>query len=178
MKTLVSLLSILIIIIISSTLFSQAGDEIEQKDYYNPRDEYLLGIGPIIGGISGGVGFELDYNLNPKVGIQAGVGSGYYFESIFLTSRYYLLPSKLSPFFSMGYALWRANNGIENLNNIKSIEKLDLGDGDFVNLIPLSLGIQYMSEGGIAAYVTFDYILSPGTTSGIPYGSAGFLWYF
>lgn len=178
MKKLVSLLSVLIITVISPSLLSQAEDEVEQSGYYNPREEYLLGIGPVIGGISGGVGFDLDYNLNPKIGLQAGVGSGYYFESIFLTSRYYLLLSKLSPFIAMGYALWRANSGIEKLNNIKSIKNLNLENGDFAHLIPLSIGLQYMSDGGIAAYVTFDYILSPGTTSGIPYGSAGIAWYF
>lgn len=153
-------------------------DEIEENVSYNPRDEYLLGIGPVIGGISGGIGFEIDYNISHKMGFQTGVGSGYYFESFFITSRYYLLPTKLSPFASIGYSLWRAYSGIEQLNNIQSIKNLNLTQGDFAHLIPLSVGLHYISESGLAAFISFDYILSPRTTSGIPYGSAGFIWYF
>jgi hypothetical protein len=132
----------------------------------------------MIGGIAGGIGFALDYNFSSRISTQLGVGSGYYFESFFLTSRYYLLRTQLAPFIALGYATWRAGSGIEKLDNLNSIKKLKLQNGDFAHLIPLSFGVQYITDSGLAAFVTFDYILSPTTSSGIPYGSAGFVWYF
>jgi hypothetical protein len=156
---------------------SETGEELGEVKY-NPREEYLLGVGPIIGGSIGGIGFALDCNLSKKFSIQAGVGTGYYFESLFLTSRYYFFQTKLAPFFALGYATWRANSGIDKLNNINNIKKLNLSNGDFAHLLPLSIGLQYISESGLAAFITFDYILSPATTSSLPYGSAGFVWYF
>lgn len=171
----------LLLLFSTGTIFAQVPDnsEIDTTQTYNPRGEYLLGVGPIVGGSAGGVGIVLDYNLFPNIGIQTGVGSGYYFESYFLSSRYYLLPGKISPFLSMGYAAWRGGNGVnQHFNNLYGSKKLGLQQGKFTHLMPLSIGIQFMSETGLATFITIDYIFSPAKFSGVLFGSTGFGWYF
>jgi len=159
----------------------EAESNIHPSQLYNPREEYILGIGTILGGSAGGLGIQADYHLLPRFGIQLGVGSGYYFESLFISARHYFLESTISPYMSLGYAAWRGHSDVEKLvPHFSGAKKLGLIDEkeSTIHLLPLAFGVQFVSKNGIAVFTEFTYILSLTTFSGVPYGALGFQWYF
>ncbi|HLB59341.1 MAG TPA: hypothetical protein VJL87_04590 [Bdellovibrionota bacterium] len=152
---------------------------------YNPREEFLFGIGTILGGAAGGMGIQADYHFLPRLGVQGGVGSGYYFGSLFLSGRYYFFPSKFSPYAAAGFALWKPYEDTQkNLSHLFDFKKLGIVEENgamslnSVRLLPLSVGVQYLSLSGLAGFVEFSYILSLTTIKGIPYGGIGLQWFF
>jgi len=183
-------LTCLILILLFSP-FADAGrlpgaaeSNVSPGSLYNPREEFLLGVGPAIGGLAGGVGIQTDVHILPRFGVQLGVGSALYLESIYLTARHYFWERGLSPYVGLGYASWRTSTPEKIEKHLNPFAKLGLktkqgvDDPTSVHLLPLIAGVQYISNSGLAAFAEFEYIFSITSTKGLPYGGIGIQWFF
>ena len=150
----------------------------------NTRDEYAFGMGTIVGGPGGILSLQADFPFLQKFSAHLGTGSGLYFDSYYLTARAYLREHKFSPYAGLGIARWQGVHSPENLaKNLHFTQTLGLvkesGQAAYSSLhvLPLAIGLHFLSEAGLSMFVEFEYLLSLRNIKATPYGAIGFLWY-
>lgn len=65
-----------------------------------------IGIAGMVGGGLGGAGFGLSYRPFSSLEIKGNIGSGFFFRSKGLETRYYISSAKWSPYLALGYHQW------------------------------------------------------------------------
>ena len=139
----------------------------------------------MVGGPFGVMGLIADMNWDSLVNAEVGVGSGIYYDSYSLHGRYLILDNALTPYVGGGFAYWDSSaDGHKIAQNSDSAVKLGLVKSDGTNLkggivlLPISLGLHYLSQNGLSLFADFEFITSLASFSAVPYGALGFQWYF
>ncbi|MBI2646278.1 MAG: hypothetical protein HYW85_04510 [Deltaproteobacteria bacterium] len=184
------LLFLTFLLLLQPSSFSYAAKGDEDASYsqvsYNPRDDYRFGVGSVVGGPFGVIGIVGDMNWYSTINAEIGVGTGIYYDSYVLQGRYLILDHPFTPYAGAGLAYWSSNqsNGPKTAQNSSSAVKLGLVKQDGSNLksgiliLPVSLGIHYISDLGLSLYAEVDFLVSTANANGTPYGALGFQWYF
>jgi len=178
----------LLLIVLLPSFFSYAAEE-EDVSYtqmsYNPRDDYRFGVGSVVGGPFGVIGLVGDMNWYSTLNAEIGVGTGIYYDSYVLQGRYLILDHPFTPYVGSGLAYWSSTqSGSKTAQNSTSAVKLGLvrQDGSHLKggilVLPLSLGIHYISDLGLSLYAEVNFLVSTANANGTPYGALGFQWYF
>ena len=182
--------TLLLLTFLLPSSFSYAAKDEEDASYtqlsYNPRDDYRFGVGSVVGGPFGVIGLVADMNWYSTINAEIGVGTGIYYDSYFLQRPYFILDHPFTPYVGTGLAYWNSNqsNGSKTAQNSASAVKLGLVRQDGSNLkggiviLPLSLGIHYLSDLGLSLYAEVNFLVSTANANGSPYGALGFQWYF
>jgi len=169
----------LVILIAYTNIF--ASDTIS----FNPRDDYQFGVGTAVGGPYGVVGITSGLNWYSTFNFELGAGSGIYFDTYNVHARYLAMDNALSPYVGGGFAYWDSVSDAKKMAE-QSTQAVDLGlvnsDGSSqkngILILPLSVGLSYISELGLSLYLDFEFMVSTANFKGIPYGTLGFQWYF
>ncbi len=186
-KTFIYTLLLLTFLIPSSV--SYAAKEEDDASYtqvsYNPRDDYRFGVGSVVGGPFGVIGVVGDMNWYSTINAEIGVGTGIYYDSYVLQGRYLILDHPFTPYAGVGLAYWDTNqDGPKTAKNSDAAVKLGLVKQDGsdlkggVVLLPISLGVHYISDLGLSLYAEINFLVSTANANGTPYGAIGFQWYF
>src|SRR3989338_7899300 len=182
--------TLLLLTFLLPSSFSYAAKDEEDASYtqlsYNPRDDYRFGVGSVVGGPFGVIGLVADMNWYSTINAEIGVGTGIYYDSYVLQGRYLILDHPFTPYVGTGLAYWNSNqsNGSKTAQNSASAVKLGLVRQDGSNLkggiviLPLSLGIHYLSDLGLSLFAEVDFLVSTVNANGTPSGALGFQWYF
>lgn len=165
---------------IENPLFS-ANQEIS----FNPRAEYVFGVGTAVGGPLGVVGLISEFNWDSLINTEIGLGSGIHFDSYIAQARYLILDRAFTPYVGAGLAYWKSTSPGPKMAE-KSQIAVDLGivkeDGtDLKNAIlifPMSIGLHYISDLGLAIFTEVELLFSLSNLKGRPYGALGVQWYF
>jgi len=173
------LLLIGFIILLASPAYS------EETTSFNPRDDYVFGIGTMVGGPMGVVGIISDFNWYSLANIGIGLGSGVHYDTFMAQGKYLILDRAFTPYLGGGLAYWRST-GTGAKIAAKSEAAVDLGlveaDGSDrrsgILLLPLSFGVHYVSGIGLAVFTEVEYLISISRARATPYGALGFQWYF
>jgi hypothetical protein len=152
---------------------------------FNPRDDYVFGVGSMAGGAMGVIGLTADFNWYSLVNGGVGLGSGIYFDSYMVQAKYLVMDRSFTPYMGTGLAYWKSTDTGENIARKSEVAvNLDMVKADGTELqsgilvIPVSLGIHYVSDVGLGIFAEVDYLMSLSGLSGTPYGAIGVQWYF
>ncbi len=152
---------------------------------YNPRDDFRFGVGSVVGGPFGVIGIVGDMNWYSTINAEIGVGTGIYYDAYVLQGRYLILDHAFTPYVGAGLTYWASTqNGPKTAQNSEPAVKLGLvkQDGSQLKngivLLPLALGIHYMSDLGLCLFADVEFLVSTSNANGTPYGALGFQWYF
>ncbi|MBI4042201.1 MAG: hypothetical protein HY391_01880 [Deltaproteobacteria bacterium] len=155
------------------------------KETYNPRRDFPVGVGTVLGTPLGVMGIQAECHVHPRLSAVIGVGSGVFFNSFHLQARYFFLERTLSPYLGLGYARWTDNGSPEKLaryfSQARTFGLVDSAGNKLrnaVDLIPLAVGLHFLSDKGLALFGEFNYIFSTQRLTAAPYGGLGGQWYF
>lgn len=145
---------------------------------FNPRDDYVFGVGTMVGGPLGIVGLTADFNWYSLINAGIGLGSGIYFDSYVAQGKYLILDHAFTPYLGSGLAYWRSTASAEKIAR-KSEQAVKLGlVKNGIVILPLAIGTHYLSDSGLAIFAEIDFLLSLSNFKAIPYGGIGAGWYF
>lgn len=132
------------------------------------------------------LGIQAEVHMHPHWSGLIGVGSGIYFDTVALQARRFLLNSSFSPYVGLGIARW-SQNGAPRMLSQTYYQAAVLGlvnrEGEQIRekvyLLPLSLGVHFLSEKGLGIYGELNYLFSlSARVNGVPYGGLGTQFYF
>ena len=170
-----------------SKIQDQDSDLTEEKEEisFNPRDDYIFGVGTMVGGPLGSVGIIADFNWYSAANAGIGAGSGIYFDTYMAHIKHLFLDRRFTPYVGGGIAYWKSTSSAQEIAK-KSETATKLGmvspNGDHLKkgilLLPVSLGVHYISDLGLALFVEGEYLISLTNLKGTPYAALGLQWYF
>jgi len=158
---------------------------VDQTVSFNPRDDFVFGVGSMAGGALGVIGIVADFNWYSTVNAGIGLGSGIYYDTYMAQAKYLILDRAFTPYIGASLAYWRNITAGDKLAR-KSETAVKLGmvksDGtdakDAILIFPVSFGVHYLSQLGLAVFVEADYLISLANLKGTPYAAIGLQYYF
>ncbi|AZZ38152.1 hypothetical protein CIK05_15540 [Bdellovibrio sp. qaytius] len=143
-----------------SQKFDKEGVELYDSNYELKKYK-KLGLGIATGGLTGGLGLNLEVNIQPEDALTFGIGAGKAYNSFHIGWKHNYEAAYLSPYTKVGYANWFNSNSTSesaSSNDIlnRVLTKNQIKENKFsANFLAAGMGLEYNQLEGDLAGVNF-----------------------
>lgn len=161
-------------------ILSTVGNASFLEDFKNER---RFGAGVGAGGPLSALGLEIEFNLEPKISLVGGLGTGGSYSTLAAKGRYFLLGDQVSPYFLVGIARWWSAGTMEReigpsvLKNV-FLQGADPRNGFSVWTLYPGIGVQFIHDSGFSVYLEAHYLFKIPNFANGTYAGMGVSWFF
>lgn len=143
-----------------SQKFDYEGVELYDSNY-DLKNHKKIGLGLSTGGLTGGLGFNMEVNVVPEDALTFGIGAGKAYNSFHLAWKHNYEAAYLSPYFKAGYSNWFNSNSSSSEASSSDIlrrvlSKSQIENNKFsANFIAGGMGLEYNQLEGELSGVNF-----------------------
>ncbi len=143
-----------------SQKFDNEGVELYDSNY-ELKTYKKIGLGLATGGMTGGLGFNLEVNLQPEDALAFGIGAGKAYNSFHIAWKHNYEAAYLSPYTKVGYANWfNSNSKSESASSNDILDRVlsenQIKENKFsANFLAAGMGLEYNQLEGELAGVNF-----------------------
>lgn len=143
-----------------SQKFDNEGVELYDSNY-ELKTYKKIGLGVSTGGLTGGLGFNLEVNIQPADALAFGIGGGKAYNSFHIAWKHNYEAAYLSPYTKVGYSNWFNSNGSSADASSSDILKRVLSENQIkenkfsANFLAAGMGLEYNQLEGELAGVNF-----------------------
>ena len=143
-----------------SQKFDNEGVELYDSNY-ELKTYKKIGLGLSTGGMTGGLGFNLEVNLQPEDALAFGIGAGKAYNSFHIAWKHNYEAAYLSPYTKVGYANWfNSNSKSESASSNDILDRVlsenQIKENKFsANFLAAGMGLEYNQLEGELAGVNF-----------------------
>lgn len=143
-----------------SQKFDNEGVELYDSNY-ELKAYKKIGLGLSTGGMTGGLGFNLEVNLQPEDALAFGIGAGKAYNSFHIAWKHNYEAAYLSPYTKVGYANWfNSNSKSESASSNDILDRVlsenQIKENKFsANFLAAGMGLEYNQLEGELSGVNF-----------------------
>lgn len=143
-----------------SQKFDNEGVELYDSNY-DLKAYKKIGFGIATGGLTGGIGLNLEVNIYPEDALAFGVGAGEAYNSFHIAWKHNYEAAYLSPYTKVGYANWFNSNSESDSASSSDILSRVLSENQIkenkfsANFLAAGMGLEYNQLEGDLSGVNF-----------------------